>query len=77
MATGTSKTPILIVPTTLPGPPAIPIVLTSPSAAAAGPGGYNNLLVYFYLNLKIYTLPLTPLEVSGFVPRRILPFPVW
>ena len=38
MATGTSKTPILIVPTTLPGPPAIPTVLTSPSAAA-GPDG--------------------------------------
>ena len=39
MATGTSKTPIFIVPTTLPGPPAIPTVLTSPSAVAAGPGG--------------------------------------
>ena len=25
--------------TTLPGPPAIPTVLTSPSAVAAGPGG--------------------------------------
>ena len=52
MATGTSKTPILIMPTTLPGPPAIPTVLTSPSAAAAGPGGYNNFLVYFYLTVK-------------------------
>ena len=52
MATGTSKTPFLIVPTTLPGPPAIPTVLTSPSAAAAGPGGYNNFLVYFYLTVK-------------------------
>ena len=47
MATGTSKTPILTVPTTLSGPPAIPTVLTSPSAASAGPGGYNNLLFTF------------------------------
>ena len=39
MATGISKTPILIAPTTLPGPPAIPTVLTGPSVAAAGPGG--------------------------------------
>ncbi|XP_022777689.1 uncharacterized protein LOC111319124 [Stylophora pistillata] len=34
MATGTSKTPILFMPTTLPGPPATPTVLTSPSPAA-------------------------------------------
>ncbi|XP_022810193.1 uncharacterized protein LOC111347195 [Stylophora pistillata] len=34
MATGTSKTPILFIPTTLPGPPATPTVLTSPSPAA-------------------------------------------
>ena len=52
MAKGTSKTPTLTVPTTLPGPPAIPTVLTSPSAASAGPGGYNNLLVYFNLTVE-------------------------
>ena len=57
MATGTSKIPILIVPTTLPGPPAIPTVLTSPSVAVAGPGGYNNCLIYFYLTVKFTPYP--------------------
>ena len=58
MATGTSKTPpILIVPTTLPGPPAIPTVLTSPSAAAASPGGYNNFLIYFCSTVKFTPYP--------------------
>ena len=57
MATGTSKLPILIVPTTLPGPPAIPTVLTSPSVAVAGPGGYNYCLIYFYLTVKFTPYP--------------------
>ena len=57
MATGTSKIPILIVPTTLPGPPAIPTVLTSPSVAVAGPGGYNYCLIYFYLTVKFTPYP--------------------
>ena len=37
MATGSRKSKILFMPTTLPGPAATPTVLSAPSAAA-GPG---------------------------------------
>ena len=36
----------------------------------------EKLYCLLLFNCKIYTLPLTPLEVSGFVSRRILPFPI-
>ena len=42
MATGSGKSTILFMPTTLPGPAATPTVLSAPSAAA-GPG--KNLFI--------------------------------
>ena len=46
-------------------------------SCSSRPWWVEKLYCLLLFNCKIYTLPLTPLEVSGFVSRRILPFPVW
>ena len=45
-------------------------------SCSSRPWWVEKLYCLLLFNCKIYILPLTPLEVSGFVSRRILPFPV-